>query len=166
MNRMGFPVVVVVMAILNKFFTILGTEDALFEEKATVGVGLIGKLEVSFHHLLMGTIDVKMVGIGGSDDSHIRMKLKEGAIIFIGLDDHIFTIVIDKEIAIEILADTTEESATSTGGIAQQMGNHGSGSGLTMAAGHCDTLLTTGQFSKHLRTFLHLDTTANECLKF
>ena len=107
-------VVVVLVAVFGKFLAVGGTEDALLEEETSVGVGLVGELEISLHHGLMGTIDIQMVGVGGSDDGHVRMKLEEGAIILVGLDDDIVAIVVHEEVAIEVFADTAQEGIAPT----------------------------------------------------
>ena len=107
-------VVVVLVAVFGKFLAVGGTEDALLEEETSVGVGLVGELEISLHHGLMGTIDIQMVGVGGSDNGHVRMKLEEGAIILVGLDDDIVAIVVHEEVAIEVFADTAQEGIAPT----------------------------------------------------
>ena len=157
--------VVVFVAVFNKFFAVKSSEDAIFEEEMSVGLGLIGKLEVGLEHVLVGAIDVKVIGVGSSDDGDVGIELEERAVVLVGLDNNIFALVVDKKIAIEVLADTSEEGAASTGGFAQQMGNHSGSGSLSMAAGDGDALLTACEFAEHLGTFLHTDASGLKGLK-
>ena len=158
-------VVVVVVAVFDKFLAIEGTEDTVLEYKTAFGVGLIGKLKISLEHVLVGSVDIQVVGVGSGNDRNVGVKLEKGTIIFVGLDNNIITTIVNDKIAIEILADTTEESATTTFCLAEKVGYHGGGSGLPMAACYSNAFLAAGEFAKHLGAFLHADTAGLESLE-
>ena len=65
-----------------------------------------------FDKVGMGAVGVEVVGIGGGDDSHVGMQLQEGTVILVGLHHHIFTLVVDMQIAAEVLADATQKGRT------------------------------------------------------
>ena len=110
-------VVIVFVTVFDEFFTIESAEDAVLEKKESIGVGLISELEVGFEHVLMGAIDVEVVGVGSGNDRNIRVELEERAVVFISLDNHIFAFVVDHEITVEVLADASKESAASADGL-------------------------------------------------
>ena len=93
----------VVMMVLLLFGIIVAYQgQSLFNNEETLRVGLRGELLEGFEEVLACAIDVKMVGIGGRDDATKGMELKEGAVVLVGLNNHVLAAVVDQDVGIEI----------------------------------------------------------------
>ena len=103
---------VVMVTIFDKQLAIEGAEDTLLDEKPSLRVGLVGKLSIGFEHVLMVAVDIEVVGVGGSDDSHVWMQLQEGAVKFVSLDDDIFAFLVNPKVAVKILSDASQKGST------------------------------------------------------
>src|SRR5574344_503559 len=100
---------------LNMFiFIVMMTcaAKALFHKEFPLGICLPGKLAKSLKQIGISAINIKMVGVGGSDDAKIRIQLQERTVVFIGLYHNIFTLIVDHHITAKILGYSAQESAT------------------------------------------------------
>ena len=143
-------VVVMMAAVLYERFAVGSKEDILLEEKVSLRICLFGKLQVGFHHVFMGAIDVEVVGVGGCDDGHVGMQLEERAVVLVSLDNNIFAVVVNQQVAVEVLADTSEESAAAAGSTGKEVGNHGGGGGLPVASGNSYATLAACHLAEYL----------------
>ena len=154
---MFFMLVVVMM--VPKQFTIGCSKNTLLKEQLTISIGLIGKLGVCLKHCLMCAIYIQMIRVCGCYYGIMRMQLQERTVVLISLDNDILALFIHMEIAVEVLADAAKESTTTDVCMAQQMRNKRTRGCFAMTASNSYTFLTSRQFTKNMRTFLHLHTT-------
>ena len=105
---------------------------------------------------LSGAVDVKVVGIGGSDDCGPWGELMEGAVKLVGLDHHIGTCLREEVVGAVVLADTAEEGVASHMALMEQMGGHRGGGGLAVGTGHTKGLEGATQSAEHLSTLMQL----------
>ena len=117
----------------------------------------------------MRAVDVKVVRVSGCDYSVVGVQLQERAVVFVGLYYNVFAFGVYHQIAAEVLAYAAKEGTASAVSLAEQVGYHGTGSGLAVTAGYSNATLAFGQFAKSLRTFFDVHTTfsqGDEFLKF
>ena len=128
--------------------------EAFLEEEGAVGIGLVGILLESLNQFLVSAIDVEVVGVGGGDDRVVGVQLEEGAVVFISLHNNIFAVVVDKQVAVDILRDAAKECRATNRRRVEEMSYHGTGSSLAVGAGDGDALAAAGKFAEHLGAFL------------
>ena len=158
--------VVVVVTIIDEFLAAEGTENTVFKKKESLGLRLVGELQVGLEHMFVSAVNIQVVGVGGGNDGDIRIELEERAVVFVGLDNDILTLVVNHKVAVEVLTDAAKKSATAAGSLAQQVCDECRSSGFSVTTSNGDALLATGEFAKHLRAFLHTDAAGLKGLKF
>ena len=91
-----------------------------------------------------------MVGVGGCNHRAKWVQLEERAVVFVGLHNHIFTLVINHHVGVEILGNASQKGTTAHLGLAKNVGYHARRGGLAVGTGHCNTFLATGKLAQHL----------------
>ena len=104
-----------------------------------------------------------MVGRHRGDDRHIGIQAQERAVELIGLNGQAITLAED-HIAVKILRDTTQKGVATHARSRVEPRNHRGCGGLAVCASYGHNILSLREMTKHLRAFLHQETTLAEVL--
>jgi len=84
--------------------------DAFLHEQATVGTNQRGEMFETFTIGFLCAVDIQMVRVGGSDDSHIRCQPVKRAVELVCLDHGQVTFIGQHQVTVIVLQDTSQES--------------------------------------------------------
>ena len=115
---------------------------------------------------LLCPVDIEVIRIGSCDNTHPRTKPMERAVELVGLNDDIVALVGQDIVGAVVLGDTTEESIAVDMTLMHDMCTHCRCRCLSMCTCHAESLMCTGQYAEHLRTFLNLKAILTEVSEF
>lgn len=138
---------------------------APFEDQRAARTDLSGKLGEGASQLLVGTVDVEVVGIGRGDDGGVGPQLQERAVELVGLDGQPVAGAID-EVVVEVLGDASEEGAASAAGRVVEPCGEGCRGGLAVRTGNGHDVFVAGEHAEDLGAFQHPETVLAEPAQF
>ena len=139
---------------------------ALLNQKASTGTDQRSEL---FKALTIGfrcSIDIQMIRISRSDDSHIGTKPMEGTVEFVSLENGKIALVRKHQIALIVTNDATQKGIAVHMRVLQQMGKHRRGRCLAVRTGDAEATHRIGNDTKHLSALHHLEAMSNKVSQF
>ena len=110
---------------------------------------------------LLGAIDVEVIRISRSDDSHPGTEPVEGTVKLISLDDDVVGIREDIVCAV-VLGDAPQEGIAVEMALVHDVGAHGGSSCLAVRTSHTESFVGLCQYAKHLGSLHNLKTVLSE----
>ena len=105
---------------------------------------------------LGSAIDVKMVGVGRSDDAHPGAQPMERAVELVGLNHYVVALLAQDVVGAIILRDASQEGIAVLMALMHDVGAHGRCGGLAVCTCKAEAFVSTGEGTQYLCAFLYL----------